>query len=241
MKKIKVSNANISFFCVFLAVSIVLLCGGLVFGIYYAYNLVNYQETQAVITNIEEVYDQKDNETNYKVYVNFDFNGNFYENISLGYWQTGYQVGDEISIYCNKNNPTDIIMREIVIAVPIILLGMGAIFFLLSIFPIIKHCKKQKIYKNLMKNGKVIKCKVTSIIQDTSYRMNGAFVNRIAVCIPANENIIHEFNSLPFNRKYHLPLESLVDVYYDNKNFDNYYVDLSSVKFEEISEPEKTS
>ncbi len=241
MKKIKVSNANISFFYVFLVVSIILLCGGLTFGIYYGYSLTNYQETQAVITEIEEIYDAENNETDHRVFVSYNFNGTSYENVSLGYWQTGYRVGDEITIYCNKNSPTDIMMREIVIIVPIVLLGMGAIFFLLSIFPIIKHHKKQKVNKNLMKTGKVIKCKVSSVFQDTSYKMNGVFVNRIAVCVPLDQSIVFEFKSLPFNRKYNLPLESVVDVYYEDEHFDNYYVDLSSARFEKTSKIEKSS
>lgn len=78
----------------------------LAFGFYLMFfETKGYEKTTAVIERIEE-YGSLDDEM-HDVYVRYSVNGNTYDGM-LDYYSPGYQVGKEIPIYYNPDNPEQI-------------------------------------------------------------------------------------------------------------------------------------
>jgi len=81
---------------------------------YYSFKK-NAVPVTAVISNIE-TYKDSDNETQYRVYIQYEYNGDTFED-TLGYWSAGMAVGKEIQIYVNPDNPTEIKSNSVLLAV----------------------------------------------------------------------------------------------------------------------------
>lgn len=64
-----------------------------------------YAKVTAVITGIER-YTDLDGETESDVYVSFEYNGESYGNISLDFYSSSMNVGDERKVLINSDNPT---------------------------------------------------------------------------------------------------------------------------------------
>ncbi len=227
--KIKQSNGANNLLYVFLIVGILLMCAGIGIAIYYGIDSQNYAKVSATITNIE-VSKDSDGDNNYYVTVDYEYNGVQYHDIYTGYWERGMYEGQTITIYCNKDHPTDIRSSTLMIILPCVLFGMGLIFTLVVSFPIHKMLKQKRWAKMALEHGEKIICRITAVHPDSSYRVNGRIVNNIIECVPIDQNKIATFSSAPYNRKYYVEIGSTINVYIDRDNQLNQYVDLNSIE-----------
>ena len=104
-QKIKASKQPTAILIVFTIIGSLLILGSIALAIYYGVLTQDYQATTATIVEINS-YRDRDGDRSYDVFVDFEFNGEQYSNIELNYWSSGMAVGDEITIYCHKNDPT---------------------------------------------------------------------------------------------------------------------------------------
>lgn len=110
-----------------LLIKIVLLAGGISFivlGVTGLANRKSFDTTNAVITRIEssDVTTSDGVQTNYDVYVAYTLDGKDYES-ELGYYKAGMQVGDELEILFNPENPEEI--QETTVVGGILQIAMG--------------------------------------------------------------------------------------------------------------------
>ncbi len=65
-------------------------------------------------------------------YVSYTFNGHLYDNIELGQYETSWEIGDKITVYCVSDNPTQIKTKTmtyggwiiILLSLPFIIIGI---------------------------------------------------------------------------------------------------------------------
>ena len=226
MARIKEHHLFDIVFYICLLVGVAVLCGGVYFAVHYGATSKNYVATTAMVDEV--VVDYIDGKRDYTVYVNFDFDGTPYTHIELGYYEHDMQKGDTLTIYCNRTNPTDIIMKISTIIVPTIFFVVGGIFTTVGIVFVVLKIKKVRKINRLKKSGTKLQCTIIDYKIDKSYTFNGRYVNVVALCAPQNsKSPIYE--SASFNQKYKVELNTPIDVYVNNLDQSKYYVDLKSV------------
>lgn len=186
-------------------------------------------ETKAVISRIERDYSTSNGKTktDYDVYVKYTVNGTTYER-QLNYYNSGMDEGDEITVYYNPVNPTEMkgeqSMSVVFIIVPIFCIAFGAAFLISDLSKFIRR-------KKLMASGTKTTGIITDIHTNTRVKYNNrhpskaecqvsdAFTGETFSC--ASEDVYRNINNL---------VGKSVDVYYDPKNPKKHYVDLNSAK-----------
>ena len=85
----------------------------------------NYVRTQAVITDMTEewVYDGEGDTLQTSYYVDFTANGQQYTHIPLNYAEPKYDVGKQVEIFYNPENPMDIRVNSTGLIVYLIVLA----------------------------------------------------------------------------------------------------------------------
>ena len=228
--QIKESSGGHYILWVFVMVGVLLMSVGIAVAISFGIDSQNYEKVQATIVDITTSKDS-DGDTNYHVEVDYEYNGIKYTNIPTNFWDISMYEGQIIDIYINRDSPTQMRSGTIMIILPCVLFGMGLIMTLIASFPLHKWLKSKRITKHVRKNGEVVFCKITDVIPDTSYRVNGRIVNNILECEPLNEpQIVVTYTSPPFNQKYPIEIGKTIKVYRDRDNPENYYVDLNSIE-----------
>ena len=225
---IKENNGGTYILWVFIIVGCLLICGGIALGIYNWVQSKNYVKVDAVIVGIDVSYDSSGDKHHY-VTVEFEYDGKIYSNIPTSSYNSDMYVGQVISVLCNKDDPTKLQSKLIWIIVPCILFGMGILLVLIIYIFLHKVIIKKRGEKYARKNGEVLYCTITSVKPDTSYRVNGRFVNNIIECVPLYEKT-EKYTSNPYSMKYKVMVGSIVKLYRDRNNHSNYYVDLKSIE-----------
>lgn len=83
----------------------------LVAGIFVTLNAKKgYAETTATITNIE--HEQLGDSDYYHVFVDYTVGGHAYTNVEINSYDSSYQVGKQITILYNPNNPSEIVGKN---------------------------------------------------------------------------------------------------------------------------------
>lgn len=227
MAQIKASKGGRTAMIVFTVVGVLLLAGAIALGIFFAADNNSRVPVQATITEIFGHYDS-DGDRSYDVYADFTLNGKEYEHIKLNYWDSGMEEGDVVTVYVDADDPESMGVPKVVqIIIPCALVFFGAAFTLIGALSIAKENKKYRGERAAKAAGTPIECIVTSVMPDTSYTVNGRFVNNLLECTPKDGNLMATFVSRPFSAHQIVQLFSTITVYVDRQN--NYYVDLSTL------------
>ena len=122
----------------------------LVIGFYQLIKTTTFNKTAvsttATITDIQ-TYTSKD-DTEHRVFVEYEFEGKTYENIQLNGYTSSMHEGKEITIYLDPDAPTDARVKSMEILATVILFLMGIVFFLvgfLNIFSQLKAARRKNI------------------------------------------------------------------------------------------------
>ena len=111
-------------------------CFCIFLGITNLKNRQTFLETTGVISHIEETYvGGEDNEYDYDVTVEYEVDGQKYSTV-LGEYSSGMEEGQEIGIYYNPDDPSDIMSNSK--ATPVVLFVMGIIGLLAGIVMFIR-------------------------------------------------------------------------------------------------------
>lgn len=217
--------------------SIFALVGALfiIIGVYACINTFSYDNaisTTGIITRIEK-YRDHDGDTSYDVYVTYEVDNMQYES-KLGGYLSSFAVGDEIDIYYDKDNPTEIGNKTVDYFI-VIIPALGLVFFSIGLFLIISGVKEDKKIKKLKLNGICIYAKYVETTVNTMYSVNGKHPYNI-VCegIAPKSGVLQRFKSGNINED---PQKIIAErninqfpVYIDPENDTKYFVDVDILK-----------
>ena len=218
-------------FGIFAFVGIIFVISGILWMISGIRFRENAAEVMAVITEID-TYRDSDGDTNHRVYVNYSYGGNTYNDIPLGEYSSGMYEGKEIELLVDPQKPGRISTAFGNIFGPSMFIGMGAIFAAVGICPIVFKIRKKAQNKKLIAAGRSIFATVDSIDVNTSYAVNGRHPY-VIYCSYRDEykDILDRFKSenLWTDPSRVIQPGSEIRIYVDGTNFSKYYVDTESL------------
>ncbi len=150
--------------------------GMLIGGFLFMRNSLHFQsiavEVTGTISNIESWRDS-DGDTSHKTFVSYSYEGQEYENMPLGYYNSGMYVGKDISLLVDPANPAHIASRSGNTFGYVMLLAMGLLFLLVGVIPLTTMLLGSIKGKKLMQTGKLLQAMVDHIDLNRSVTYNG--------------------------------------------------------------------
>lgn len=124
-------------------IGMVILTGGILYAKYFYDFKQNAEEITAEITRIEE--DRNVNgDLEYRAYVSYTYDGTDYEDIYLDFFSNSMREGDEITLFCDPEEPEEVMGKSWGSFVSLILIGLGAVFVLVGLFFAIAKIREGK-------------------------------------------------------------------------------------------------
>lgn len=213
-------------FGIFAVVGIVLFISGFAWfssGLKFKENAV---EVSAEIVDILP-YRDSDGERQYRPYITYSFNGTTYSGRPLNSYSSDMYIGQEITILCNPDNPERVMTNLSIYLGGGIFIGMGVIFSLVGIVPIITSVVKSSRRKKILQTGQVLHATVDNIVWNTSYSVNGRHPFVIYCTYKDNyQDISYRFksNNLWTDPSPVFPVGSYIEVYVNPKDYSQYHV-----------------
>lgn len=130
-------------------------------------------EITGTIANIES-YRDPDGDRHYQVYVDYDYQGQEFTDVPLHTYSSNMYEGKEIALKVDPENPGKVKTLHSNMIIGIILVGMGAIFALVGIIPIVIGIRKAAKKKELMQQGRYIYATVERVDLNYNYAVNGS-------------------------------------------------------------------
>ncbi len=183
-------------------------------------------EVNGVIEDI--VIEEHTDETDYDVYVSYEYDGVYYEDIHIDFYSSSMYEGQEIDLLIDPDNPTDIHSSDGDLFFTLMFVGLGGLFALIGYIILIVSILNKKKKARLLESGQHIYGEIESMEQDYSITINGRHPFRI-YCKYKNptDGYIYKFKSdtLDFNPWDSYKAGDSIDIYVDPDNFKKYYVD----------------
>lgn len=204
--------------------------GMLIGGFFWLTNSLEFKkdavEVIAEISDIES-YRDSDGDTHHKVFINYEFDGETYTDVRLSEYNSSMYVGKEITILCRADQPGRTMTTTGIYLGSGILLGMGLIFALVGIVPIVVGLVKGSRQKKLLTNGHILYATVDEIAWNTSYSVNGKHPY-VIYCSYRDEykDITYRFksNNLWSVPSLVFPVGSTITVHVDPNDYSKHYV-----------------
>lgn len=227
-RKDRVFNLVFYIFAVFGIIFMMIGIAVLISNIQFKKNAV---EVTAVIAQIES-YRDSDNDINHRVFVNYSYDGTDYDGIRLGEYDSSMYEGKEIKLLLDPVNPQKVSTRFGMIFAGSMCIGMGAVFVLVGIIPLLVMARKKLQKKKLLAQGSYIFAIVEDIQMNTSYSMNGRHPY-VIYCTYRDEykDIIYRFRSdnIWTNPGHVIEPGSEIRVYVNGMDYSKYHVDVESI------------
>ncbi len=194
--------------------------------------LKSAEKTPATIIDINSVYDSADDDYEHEVIVKYEVDGREYSG-RLDRYSSNMHIGDEVTIYYNRANPSyfrsdqsDIFWIFFLFSGIFSVIGGG-----LLISYIISKRKKKKIENYHF----MIRAHIEEVNYDTSISYNGRHPYRVyASYTNSADNKLYTYVSEPIFQNIRPLIEgnkiTTVPVYVDPNNYAHYIVDLSEIK-----------
>lgn len=195
---------------------------------------VSKATNDTVVAEITTISQQKNpkGEISYFVFVDYEYEGEEYKEVSLGVYTASMHEGKQIDILVNPKEPTDIkiVAQDTIDAVGGIF--MGIIFALVGIVPLIFIYKGKQRVKNLMEAGYYVYATVDRVEKNYSVSSNRKHPYA-AYCTYEDETTgrKYKFKSPDMwkNPEPIIQIGTRLKVYVDRNNYANYYVDVDSL------------
>lgn len=217
-------------FGIFILVGVILTTVG-IFVINNGIKENNRVYVDAIIERIDTSYDFDGDET-YNVWVSYRI-GHVEYNNKLNYYSPSYYEGKKIKIYYDKLNPNKIETdgsRKILWMIP----GMGVLFLLIGVIPLVMMSCRNKTKKKLFETGMGVNAKYKEVVVNTRLSVNGVNpYNIICDWVNPNDGKTYIFKSDniwfdPINVIEQNRIEYF-KVYIDRNNIKKYVVDTSNI------------
>ena len=172
-------------------------------------------------------------ETSHYTYVDYTYESRVYDHVHYGFYTTGMEVGDDVTILVDPMNPSKIMAPGMSIfgyifgGIGFVFTVMGAVFA--GIF--VSHKKKKE---RLLRDGWILQARITNITG------TGNVLSRRQRPVVVYANYIDPTNGAEYrfasNGLYNVTADMRarlnigypINVYVEPGNFNNYYVDLAS-------------
>lgn len=100
-------NPMLLLYAVFILIGIVMLGGGIAFGVISFNFRQNAEKITAYVTDIRET-SGSDGETKRAAYVSYDFQGQTCSDVSLDYYSSRMHIGTAVTVWCSLSDPYDL-------------------------------------------------------------------------------------------------------------------------------------
>ena len=218
------------FLSVFGIIGIILIIISICFGI----SGKKFDETAVEITgtiaNIES-YRDSDGERHHRAYVDYEYQGKQFKEVSLNSYSSSMYVGKEIALKIDPENPEKVRTLHGNMIATIILAVMGAVFSLIGIITTVLGIKKAAKKKKLRQEGRTIYAIVERVDVNYNYSLNGKHPF-VIYCNYQDEysGVMYKFKSdnLWTNPYPFLQQGSEVRVLVDAQDYSQYHVDVES-------------
>lgn len=156
---------------IFFVVGISLLIGGIsVLG--STRRFLNRAEViEGTISDIQVRHDS-DGDEHHTVYVRYTFEGKEYET-GLSEYSSSMYIGKSVRLYVDPGNPYSVKSKSMIYFLPIMLMGMGALFACVGLPFILSVLKKSFGRKLLLQNGNCVYATIVASDVNTHYSVNG--------------------------------------------------------------------
>lgn len=213
-------------YAIFILVGVVMLGGGIAFGV-ISYNFRQHAEKiTARVTDIRETSDT-DGETSHTVYVSYDFQGQTYSDVRLDYYSSGMHIGTSVTIWCSLADPYDIQANSSPYIACTCFGIAGIICLAIGIVPGIFALKKRARKQELLETGKTLYATVECIDINPNYTVNGRNPYVIyCTYYDAYANVTYRFKSdnLWTDPGDIFPTGSTITVHVDPQDYSKYHV-----------------
>lgn len=170
----KVNKKN-SFFllfsCIFLIVGIGLLTGGIIWLLSSMQFKERAVEITGVISSIE-TYRDSDGEFHSIAYVSYEFDGEMYNYVPLNSYSSSMRRGNEISLYCDPEDPWNVQPKSMLYFGPALFGGMGLLFTLIGVGVLAVMLTKTFRQRKIREQGRSIYATVESVALNMRYSIN---------------------------------------------------------------------
>ena len=207
-------------------VGIPFLIIGLLMGIHEKNFRDNAVEVQGIIETI--AIDRHGDETDYDVFVAYDYDGYDYSNVRINSYSSAMYEGAEITLLVNPDNPREVETENAGIILAAVFGGMGFLITLIGLILFIISGSRNRRNKNLMETGQHVYGEIESLERDTSVTINGRHPYRIYCKYQDSKTgYIYKFKSriLDFNPNDSYKIGDQIGIYLEPGNFKHYYVD----------------
>ncbi len=118
----------------FMLVGIGMVIGGMIYRNSSKKFYATAEQTTATIDAIHEyISADTDHDTQHDVYISYDTQkGEHYSDVELGWYHSGMEEGQTITIYYAPNNPHDVRTQEGSVTAYIVITGIGVVFALIG-------------------------------------------------------------------------------------------------------------
>lgn len=202
----------------------------IIVGIITNVKMSQFKESAVEVNGVIEdiVIEEHTDETDYDVFVAFEYDGEYYEDVHLDFYSSSMYEGQEIELLIDPDNPTDVHTSDGDLFFTLMFVGLGGLFALIGYIILIVSILNKKKKAGLLERGQHIYGEIESMEQDYSITINGRHPFRI-YCKYKNptDGYIYKFKSdtLDFNPWDSYKTGDSIDIYVDPDNFKKYYVD----------------
>ena len=226
-------NTPVFISCVFMIIGVVFLLVGVIIGIAGSKFEENADKVTAIISTIDADWDG-DGDIHHKVFVEYSYQGEFYQHVHLDYYSSGMFEGDEIEILVSRDNPRKISSSEGTRVMIIVFSALGLAFIIGAMIPLILMVRKNIKRKDLMQNGH----RIYAVVEDIWLNHNVAVNGRNPYVVYCNyediyTGVVYKFksNNIWTDPRPILQPGSTVTVYVSGHNpedYSKYHVDVES-------------
>jgi len=164
----------------------------------------------------------------YQVYVNYFYNGSFYEHKLITGITESLASGDTLKARVNTQNNEDIRYMTTTSTAVILCMIIGLAMFIGFGYLFINQSISQNEYKEIIKNGRKVDAKVVKI-----YPEKNVYNNKYQYYKLDCESMEKIFTSKPFKNGEYITEGDVVYVYYTSLKKNKYYVDVESIEVKE--------
>lgn len=232
MSQKKINNLFYLFPGIYLIIGLGLFVGGLAWLISCFHFRESAIEVPAVITEITKQRDS-DGEYHYKVYISYEYSGEFFEDIPINSYSSSMYEGQEITLYCDPEHPGKAKVSSMFYFGPVLLIGLGTAFSVIGGVILIIYIKKTTRRKKIKTEGRILYATVEQIVYNESYSVNGSHPYVIYCTYGDNyKDVIYRFKSenLWYDPSDLFPVGSSIEVRVDEKDYSKYYVNVESME-----------
>lgn len=215
-------------FVVFGLVGIGLLIGGFIF----LGSSLQFRKTAVEVTGtISEMqaHRHSDGDVTYTVWVSYDYGGQTYEHMPLGYYSSSMFIGKEILLLVDPDQPTHMTSAAGDVLGYGLLLGMGLVFTLVGFIPMTVMLSRSAKGKKLLQSGKRLQATVERIDINLSVTYNGRHPY-VVYCTywDAYKDVTYRFKSKNMMQEPGYAPGDSIEVYVDPNDYSKYMVNVDT-------------